>query len=168
MKLTLMMAQSADGFIAKNHHHFPDWTCSADKKLFKRMTQEAGVLIMGSRTYATIGKPLPGRLNVVYTRHPERYEAHKDFLLTSLEPPKLLEVLQARGYRHAVLTGGAEINALFAGYNLIDEIMLTVSPLTFGRGISLFAEAAEMPLALLACKNLDANTLLLHYRVAKG
>jgi dihydrofolate reductase len=167
MKLTLMMAQSADGFIAKHHHHFPDWTCSADKKLFKKMTQNAGVLIMGGKTYATIGKPLRGRLNVVYTRHPEQYHAHEDVMLTSLAPERLLDELQSRGYSDIILTGGAEINSLFAGHQLIDEIMLTISPIIFGRGVSLFSQATEMNLSLMGSMHLDENTLFLHYRVEK-
>ena len=86
VRLILMMAQSADGIIAKHNRHFPDWTCPADKKLFKQVTQQAGVLIMGSRTYAAIGKPLPGRLNIVYTRHPEHFKTEADVRFTSAAP----------------------------------------------------------------------------------
>jgi dihydrofolate reductase len=50
MKVMLMMAQSVDGIIAKDAYHFTEWTCTADKRLFKRITMEAGVLIMGART----------------------------------------------------------------------------------------------------------------------
>lgn len=163
MKLILMMALSVDGIIAKDGSHFPDWTCAEDKKLFKRMTQDAGVLIMGARTYSTIGKPLPGRLNVVYTRHPERYPGGENVLLTREEPKLLLTHLADLGYETAVLTGGATINSLFSAH--IDEILVTLSPKIFGQGLTLFAHAVEMDLALIGCKSLDPHTLLLHYRV---
>ena len=165
MKLILMMAQSVDGIIAKHGRHFPDWTCAEDKKLFKRLTLDAGVLIMGARTYSTIGKPLPGRLNVVYTRHPENYPGEENVLLTGDEPQQLLARLAGMGYKTAVLTGGATINSIFAAH--IDEILVTLSPKIFGQGLSLFAHAVELDLALLEYKALNSDTLLLHYRVIK-
>lgn len=43
------------------------WYLPEDLKFFKRMTQ-AKPLVMGRKTYASIGKPLPNRLNIVVTR----------------------------------------------------------------------------------------------------
>lgn len=167
MKVILIMAQSADGIIARNHHHFPDWTCTEDKRFFKKVTQEAGVLIMGSRTYTTIGKALPGRLNVVYTRHPERLPKAENVLFTSDTPSQLLHDLAGRGFESVILTGGAAINSLFAREGLIDEILLTISPRIFGSGLNMFEESLEMELDLLDHRFLDANTILLHYHVVK-
>ncbi len=165
MKLILVMAQSVDGVIARHNRHFPDWTCPADKKMFKRVTTEAGVLIMGSRTYATIGRPLPGRLNVVYTRHPERLPQGDNVRFTDMDPKALLLQLTDEGYERAVLTGGSAINTLFAKLHTIDEIFLTISPRIFGRGLSMFDAAIDLELALVEYSLLDPNTLLLHYRV---
>jgi dihydrofolate reductase len=168
MKVILMMAQTADGIIAKDHRHLPDWTCPADKRLFKTITQEAGVMIMGSHSYATIGGPLPGRLNVVYTRHPERLPQAENVMFTAQKPSELLSDLAYRGHSTAILTGGASVNSLFAKEALIDEILLTVSPRIFGTGLTLFAGAVEMELSLMEHRLLDQNTILLHYRVVKG
>jgi dihydrofolate reductase len=168
MNLILMMAISVDGIIAKDQDHFTEWTCSSDKRLFKQITQEAGVLIMGSRTYATIGKPLPGRLNVVYTHHPERFGPAENLILTQSRPGELLSELAARGYSKAILAGGAAINTLFACENLIDEMLITVSPRIFGQGLTLFTEALEMELNLLSTDQLDSDSLLLHYKVLRA
>jgi dihydrofolate reductase len=165
MKLILMMAQSVDGIIAKHNRHFPDWTCPADKQLFKRVTTEAGVLIMGSRTYATIGKPLPDRLNVVYTRHPELLPQGHNVRFTMLDPRALLAQLEAEGFERAVLTGGSAINSFFAKSHVIDEIFVTIAPRIFGQGLSMFDAPIEFELALVECSKLDPHTLLLHYRV---
>jgi dihydrofolate reductase len=167
MKLLLMMAQSVDGIIARHNRHFPDWTCPADKQLFKRVTTDAGVLIMGSRTYATIGKPLPDRLNVVYTRHPELLPQGDNVRFTMLEPRVLLSQLEAEGYERAVLTGGSAINSFFAKSHIIDEIFVTIAPRIFGRGLTMFDDSVDFELELLDCSKLDAHTLLLHYRVLK-
>ena len=43
------------------------WTLPADLARFKELTW-GGVVVMGRRTYESIGQPLPGRINVVFTR----------------------------------------------------------------------------------------------------
>lgn len=43
------------------------WHISEDLKYFKRITS-GGAVIMGRKTFLSIGKPLPGRLNIVITR----------------------------------------------------------------------------------------------------
>ena len=43
------------------------WYLPEDLKFFQRMTQ-AKPLVMGRKTFASIGKPLPNRLNIVVTR----------------------------------------------------------------------------------------------------
>lgn len=165
MKVTMMMAITADGMIARNHSHFPDWTCPADKKMFKERTQEAGVVIFGSRTYETIGKALRGRLNVVLTRHPERYQSAENLLFSSASPELLLKDLARRGFKEAVLAGGSIINTLFVKSCLINEVVLTVAPKIFGQGVSLFSESCDVNLKLLGVQNLDAHSVVLRYGV---
>lgn len=165
MKLILIMAMTADGKIARNTNHFPDWTGKADKQMFKKTTMDAGVIIMGSKTYNTIGKPLPDRLNVVMTRHPERYKPCPDLMVTNESPAALLAELSEKGYRKAVLAGGATINSLFARDKLIDEIVLTITPALFGKGLSLFSESLSAELDLLQHCELAPGILKLHYRI---
>jgi dihydrofolate reductase len=165
MKLTLMMAMTADGIIARNNNHFPDWTCSSDKRLFKQLTQESGVVIFGSRTYDTIGRPLPGRLNVVLTRHPQRYKPADGLMLYSDTPEKLLNDLERKGYDEAILAGGAIINTLFIKPRLVDEILLSISPKLFGQGMTLFSESLDLDLELINVQQLEAHTLLIRYGV---
>ena len=43
------------------------WTVKGEQALFKKIT-ENGCLIMGRRTYESIGRPLPGRLTQIVTR----------------------------------------------------------------------------------------------------
>lgn len=165
MKLTMMMAVTADGMIARNHAHFPDWTSRADKLMFKEMTQKAGAVIFGSRTYEIIGKPLGGRLNVVLTRHPERYQAAENLMFTAESPQAVVQILAQKGFSEVVLAGGSIINSLFVKSRLIDEIILTIAPKVFGQGVPLFAESCDLNLELLAVRNLEPDYLVLHYRV---
>jgi dihydrofolate reductase len=165
MKLTMMMAITADGMIARNQAHFPDWTCPADKKMFKARTQKAGVVIFGSKTYETIGKPLAGRLNIVITRHPERYQPAENLLVSSAAPELLLKDLTQRGYEEAILAGGSIINTLFIKSRLVDEVVLTVAPRIFGQGVPLFSESCDVNLQLLEVQKLDSHFVLLRYAV---
>ncbi len=167
MKLILLMAVTADGKIARDAAHFPDWTGRADKKLFVEVTRKSGVLIMGSKTFDTIGKPLPGRKNIVMTRNTARRSQWENLVFTNQAPRNLLADLEKQGYHQAVLAGGATINTLFARAHLIDEIRLTIAPLVFGRGLSLFSAELEMPLRLAHVKQLDDGLIHAVYRVRK-
>ena len=61
MKVTMVMAMTLDGKIARDASHPADWTGTEDKKKFVEITRRAGAMIMGSRTFDTIGRLLPGR-----------------------------------------------------------------------------------------------------------
>ena len=167
MRVTLMIALTADGKIAKDASHYPDWTGTADKKLFKQITLDAGVIIMGSSTYATIGKPLPNRHNIVLTRRTDRVSSYDNLEYTNDQPIEIIKKLVSEGFSSAILIGGAQINTLFAEAGLIDEMILTFCPKIFGSGLSLFSEPLSMDLELLATKQLDAHVFYTHYRVKK-
>ncbi len=164
-----MMAVTADGKIAKSADHPANWTSKADKKIFVEETKKAGVIVMGQATYDTIGKPLPGRLNVVMTRQPDTSKNIPGVLeFTAKQPKELLADLVSRGFSVVILGGGATINGLFLKENLIDEIWLTIEPKIFGSGLPLF-QGAEMDLnlELVEVRNLDKNVIQVRYRVIK-
>ena len=167
MKVVLLMALTADGMIARGPSHFPDWTSRQDKAMFKKVTQKAGVLIMGSRTYDAIGKPLPGRKNIVLTRNKQRRSTHPDLEFTDSKPAELVDRLQREGFTEVILAGGATINTLFARQGLIDEIQVTYSPKVFGQGLTLFADELSMDLQLLAFEQLGTDEILVRYRVSE-
>ena len=164
MKLTLIMAMTADGKIARHNRHFPNWTGRADKRMFKQLTTEAGVVIMGAGTYETIGKPLSGRFNVVMTRHPERFRNGENLWFTADPPEHILSTLEARGYTAAALVGGATINSLFARAHLIHDMVVTISPVLFGEGISMFSEPVYVVLDLQAMREIEPGVVVLHYK----
>ena len=167
MKVVLLMALTADGMIARDSNHFPDWTSRQDKAMFKQVTQKAGALIMGSRTYDAIGKPLPGRKNIVLTRNKQRQSSHRELIYTDREPDALLVDLEGDGFHEVILAGGATINTLFARQGLIDEIHVTYSPKIFCTGLTLFAGEMSMDLQLLEFEKLGSDEILVRYRVCK-
>lgn len=168
MKVILIMAQTMEGIISRNSNEFIDWTGSADKKKFVEITKEAGVVIMGSKTYDTIGKPLPGRKNIVLTRNSSRQSNYDNLIYTKKEPQTLLHDLAEEGFSKVAIIGGSQINSLFAEQGLIDEFIITVAPKIFGKGLSLFNVSLDLDLKLLASETLEEDSILLHYTVVKA
>ncbi len=76
MSISLICATSANGVIGANNR-LP-WKLPADLKRFKEMTLSHPV-VMGRKTYESIGRALPGRKNVVITRQ-KNFQA-KDCLI---------------------------------------------------------------------------------------
>jgi len=167
MKVTLLMALTADGLIGRDDAHFTDWTAVEDKKLFKSFTQKAGVVIMGAKTFETLDRPLPGRKVVILTRKKDRKTSWDNVVFTNAPPDKILKSLEDDGYAHAVVSGGATINALFAKQGLIDEVILTYSPIIFGSGVPLFKGDISMDLALMKVSRMGENMIFAHYKVVK-
>ena len=68
MKISLIVAMASNRVIGLNNKM--PWHLSADLKKFKKITMGSPVL-MGRKTYESIGKPLPGRTNIVISRNLE-------------------------------------------------------------------------------------------------
>ncbi len=167
MDVIMLMAMTLDGKIARNATQPVDWSGQEDKDYFVKITKEAGVMIMGSRTFDTIGKPLPLRKNIVMTRNKERRSQDDNLIFTDQSPKEILQKLAGEGYDKVTLIGGALINSLFAKENLITEIHVTVVPILFGEGLSLFDQAMESRLELMENNVINDNHLLLKYRVVE-
>lgn len=164
MKVILIAAISADGFIARDSAHAADWTSKEDKKLFVELTKKAGVMVMGRNTYETIGKALPGRLNIVYTSRPID---NPEIQTTQEAPEALINRLKQEGFSEIAVCGGQVIYDLFLSSGLVDELYLTIEPKLFGHGITLAKTLADLDLKLLDHKKLNNDTLTLHYEVIK-
>lgn len=108
IEVVLVVARADNGVIGREGA-LP-WRLPADLKRFKAMTVGKPVL-MGRKTYESIGRPLPGRHNIVLTRQPDW---HADGVTVV---PNLAEAIAAAGLdpraRAEVLMviGGAEIYA---------------------------------------------------------
>jgi dihydrofolate reductase len=162
MKVFLVAAMSADGFISQRTDQLVTWSSKEDKKIFVELTKRAGVMVMGSTTYKTIGRPLPGRRTIVYSRSLEPMEGLE---VTQEEPADLIARLDDEGFDEVAICGGRSIYDLFIQSGLVDEIYLTVEPILFGSGVSLLELATEVSLSLIESVQLNNDTILLHYEV---
>ena len=94
------------------------WRIPEDMARFKRLTM-GHALVMGRETFASIGRPLPGRVNIVLTRRPEW--SHEGVEVAgSLDDA--LAIAASRG-QDAYIAGGAEVYQ--EGLAVADRIEMT-------------------------------------------
>lgn len=108
------------------------WHLPADLKRFKALTMGHHI-IMGRKTYESIGKPLPGRKTVIVTRQHD-YKAEGCFVVHSLDAA----VMMTRGDEHAFIIGGADLFQQSLPY--ADRVYLTEIELKVPRGDTYFPE----------------------------
>ena len=65
MKLSLIVAVAENGVIGRDGE-LP-WHLAADLRRFKRLTM-GHAIVMGRKTWESIGRPLPGRTSIIITR----------------------------------------------------------------------------------------------------
>lgn len=83
------------------------WHLPADLKRFRQLTLGHHI-ILGRRTFESIGKPLPGRTSIIITRQKD-YQAAGCSIAHSLD--QALEIAQQAGEREAFIIGGAQVYA---------------------------------------------------------
>ncbi len=110
MRKALMWAQAENRVIGRNNK-LP-WYLPEDLKYFKRTTYGKPV-IMGRKTFDSIGKPLPGRANIVVTRHPDDLPAgvHGETSLQAAYERAEADAL-VNGKEEIIVMGGAQIYEL--------------------------------------------------------
>lgn len=101
LKITLIVAAANNNVIGVNNQM--PWHLPNDFKYFKANTMGHSI-IMGRKTYDSIGKPLPGRRNIVLTRDQDYQNPDVD-IANSI--PEVLNY--CRDEREVFILGGAEI-----------------------------------------------------------
>lgn len=118
MKLSLIVAANTEGAIGRNNALL--WHLPEDLKRFKRLTMGKPIL-MGRKTFESIGKPLPGRTSFVITRN-SGFRADGVVVCASLEDA--VQKARDSGAEEAFVIGGGEIYT--QALPLADRIYLTL------------------------------------------
>jgi dihydrofolate reductase len=105
MRISIIAAVAENGVIGRQGK-LP-WRLSDDLRRFKQLTM-GHTIIMGRRTWESIGRALPGRRTVVVSRNPEfRTDVDGVTATTSLEGA--LEIAEAASDNETFIIGGAEL-----------------------------------------------------------
>ena len=112
--LTLIVAVDRNGAIGRGGT-LP-WRQSSDLKHFKQKTMDS-VVVMGRATFDSIGKPLPGRRNIILTRN-------SDWEHDGVEIMSFQEILNLGEVEDIFVIGGGQIYELFLPH--VQYIELTI------------------------------------------
>ena len=140
MRLSIIAAMSRNRVIGRDNG-LP-WRLPADLARFKRLTL-GHYLLMGRKTFESIGRPLPGRTTVVITRRKD-YAPKGVPVAHSVE-----EAVQMASGTEAFITGGAEIYRQTLALALADRLYLTVLEKEF-TGDAYFPEFDESAWQLIS------------------
>ena len=106
MKISIIVAAAENGAIGKDNQLL--WRLPDDLKRFKQLTL-GHPMIMGRKTFESIGKPLPGRTSIVITRSPD-FAFEGVVVVHSLD--EALKKAQEIDGEEACIVGGGEIYKL--------------------------------------------------------
>jgi len=113
--ISMIVARSRNHVIGKDNQM--PWKISADLQFFKKVTMGYPI-IMGRKTWESIGRPLPGRRNVVVSRN-TNYSAIGAELVGSLD--QALELLKE--FKRVFVIGGQQL--FTQAFPRADELFIT-------------------------------------------
>jgi dihydrofolate reductase len=117
MRISLLVAAAENNTIGKDGQ-LP-WHLPNDLKMFKNLTWAMPV-IMGRKTYESLGKPLKGRVNIVLTTRPEQGSPGIEYAASIDEA---LSKAASTGCKEVFVIGGGTIYEQF--FSRADRIYLT-------------------------------------------
>ena len=118
MKISIIVAKGKNNVIGRDNQ-LP-WHLPGDLKHFKNTTIGHHV-IMGRKTFESMGKPLPGRTSIVITRNEDYTVPEDHYVVHHLE--SALELARSKELSQVYVLGGAEIFKL--ALPLTDELVIT-------------------------------------------
>lgn len=116
-KLSLIVAYGKDRVIGKDNQLL--WRLSNDLKLVKRLTTN-NAIIMGRKTYESLGKPLPNRINIVLTQGNVKYP---EGVIVARSKKEVLDLISNLDVEYAYIFGGETIYKLFL--DEVEEMRIT-------------------------------------------
>ena len=117
MKISIIVAVADNGVIGSDNQLI--WHLSDDLKNFKKITS-GHIIIMGRKTYESIGRPLPNRTNIILSRI-KNYNVEGCIVFHSLD--EALTFSQERGEKEVFIIGGEAVYN--AAYEIADKLYLT-------------------------------------------
>ncbi|HTO28085.1 MAG TPA: dihydrofolate reductase [Devosia sp.] len=105
-----MIAGVAENGVIGSDQTIP-WRVPSDMAFFKRTTMGKPI-VMGRKQYETVGKPLPGRTNIVVTRQ-EDYRPEGVLVFQNLDAAlaRAREIAQTDGVDEIMIIGGGQLYA---------------------------------------------------------
>lgn len=159
---------TVDGKIARDSSHMADWSSKEDKDFLYEKMSESDVIILGNNTYKIAKDKLTERKRncIVFTNSIDKTKKENELLLyVNPNNVDILNLMNEHSYKNICVLGGSKTYSYFLEKDLLDELFITIEPVIFGKGISLFGEDVhEKKFELVSVKKLnDKGTILLSY-----
>ena len=146
--ITIIAAIGLNNELGKNNDLI--WHLSADLKRFKKVTT-GHTIVMGRKTFESIGKPLPNRKTVIITRD-RSYNVEGCFTVNSLE-----EAIQNHKDKNEFfIIGGAQIYSETIQKGYADKLDLTLVKETFDADV-FFPEINPMEWKIIHREDFSAD-----------
>ncbi|MEN8253590.1 MAG: dihydrofolate reductase family protein [Patescibacteria group bacterium] len=174
MKVFIIAAVTADGFIARNEDDKSfDWTSPEDKKFYVKKIKEADAIVMGRKSFETFTRYPRGSRWLIYTSKPEDFKNPKPSVIkaegVNSSARELLGKLKKEKSQQVAICGGSSIYTMFLNSGLVDKLFITVEEdIKFGTGMPLFNDGTslnEKRFKLIDIQQLAEQTRLLEYQV---
>ena len=175
MKLSVFCGVSVDGFIARPDHalDFLD-TGGQEPHGFEEFYNSVDVIVIGRKTFEvvlTFGKWFYGKKPVVVLSSRELdFSPVQGGVVEQMsgEPVQIVELLKARGFKHAYIDGGVTIQR-FLTAGVIDRLVITRVPVLIGAGIPLFGPVPhDISLRHVATRCYNGGLVQSEYEVDAG
>jgi dihydrofolate reductase len=153
-------ATSLDGFIADERHSL-DWLLSRHSDEhgpmgYAEFEKRVGALAMGATTYTWVQEHDPGAWAYtvpawVFTHRQLTAYPDADIRFTAADVGEVhAQMVAAAGDRDVWIVGGGDLAGQFADRGLLDEVVVSIAPVTLGAGRPLFTRPFDLKLVDLA------------------
>lgn len=160
------VASSIDGRISLLNTHPPEWTSKEDWKFFQSSLARMDAVVVGRNIYNGVADRLRKRTTVVLTHRVKTCVRRGSVTFVNPSGVCLRDVLSP--FHRVGILGGGSVYMYMLNQGMMDDLYVTLEPLVFGRGNTMFSEGSDTAhMRLFSIKQLNKQgTLLLHYSVS--
>lgn len=170
-----LVASSLDGFIADEDDGL-DWLLSMpggddEANPYPAFIEKVGAIAMGAHTYEWVQRNAPGEWG--YDDRPTWVFTHRNLtpidgadVRFTADPVREVHaaMVEAAAGRNVWIAGGGELVGQFLDEDLLDELIVSITPVVLGAGAPLLPRHRTQPMRLLSATPSPAATFVhLHY-----
>ena len=168
-KVILYIATSVDGFIARENGDI-DWLSNVQEGSedygYEQFYDRVDTVVMGRKTYEqvlTFGDfPYKGKECYVFSS--SKRNKNQDVQFVCENAADFINGVKKKEGKDIWLVGGAKLIESFMIYDLIDEYIISVTPIILGKGIALFSGKVSSHLELVDSKKYTSGLVQIHYK----
>ncbi len=164
-RIDIYFVMSLDGIVALDHDHdIRAYSSREDREFFLNSIKSYDAIIVSSRTFVKDASPDTRRVILTHSARSEN-DTNPFNIYMSGDVRRICEQMWDMGIRHAALATGPATCLSFLRAGLVNDLYLSIEPVTLGSGIRLFTDEAYVSRwTLVESRKLnETGTLMMHY-----